>query len=77
MIHEYHTEKIIRLPRCFIAWQPTDSLPEGRILSVPTFRIILLLEFALDHLTITENSLTKSSNAGLIFLTRLLTVASS
>ena len=38
IIHEYHTEKIIRLPRCFIAWQPTDALPDGRILSVPSFR---------------------------------------
>ena len=30
-IHEWHTEKIWRLPRCFIAWNPPSSLPESQL----------------------------------------------
>ena len=32
--NEWSTESIWRLPRCFLAWQPFDQLPEGRV-SVP------------------------------------------
>ena len=28
---EWHTEKIWRLPRCFIAWNPPDQLPESQV----------------------------------------------
>lgn len=31
---EWHTEKIVRLPRPFLAWQPPPELPEGNIKSV-------------------------------------------
>lgn len=30
-IQEWHSEQIWRLPRCFLAWQPMDNLPEGRV----------------------------------------------
>ena len=30
-IHEWHSEKIYRMPRCFLAWQPFHNLPEGRV----------------------------------------------
>ena len=32
--NEWSTEKLWRLKRCFIAWEPFDQLPEGRV-SVP------------------------------------------
>lgn len=28
---EWHTEQLLRMPRCFIAWQPADPLPESNI----------------------------------------------
>ena len=30
-MQEWSSEKIWRLPRCFVAWQPFDELPEGRV----------------------------------------------
>ncbi len=29
-IQEWHSEQLCRLPRCFIAWQPSQHLPEAR-----------------------------------------------
>lgn len=31
VIEEWHTEKIVRLPRPFLAWRPTAELPEGQV----------------------------------------------
>lgn len=28
-MHEWHQERVVRLPRCFIAWQPPELLPEA------------------------------------------------
>jgi predicted O-linked N-acetylglucosamine transferase (SPINDLY family) len=33
-MQEWHSEKVVRLPRPFLAWQPDEHLPEGR-LAVP------------------------------------------
>ena len=30
-MQEWSSENIWRLPRCFVAWQPFDELPEGRV----------------------------------------------
>ena len=30
-MQEWHSESIVRLPRPFLAWQPDQSLPEGRV----------------------------------------------
>ncbi len=30
-MNEWHSESIHRLSRCFIAWQPTEHFPEGRV----------------------------------------------
>lgn len=30
-MREWHQEQIVRLPRCFIAWQPPEPLPEARM----------------------------------------------
>jgi len=31
VMEEWHTEKILRLPRPFLAWRPTPDLPEGQV----------------------------------------------
>lgn len=31
VMEEWHTEKIVRLPRPFLAWRPTAELPEGQV----------------------------------------------
>lgn len=31
-MEEWHQEAVIRLPRCFIAWQPSQALPESKAL---------------------------------------------
>lgn len=30
-MQEWHSEQIWRLPRCFLAWQPSGNLPEGQV----------------------------------------------
>jgi len=34
-MQEWHSERIVRLPRPFLAWQPDASLPEGRVAVPP------------------------------------------
>ena len=31
LVTEWHSEEILRLPRCFIAWNPPSSLPESSV----------------------------------------------
>ena len=58
---EWHTEQILHLPRCFLAWEPAAPLPESTIDVVDSSSNGPI---SMDVLTILERSLIRRSLFG-------------